>query len=199
MKNNKLSWIGMLILTVLFIGFYFITSLFLDGMKHDEEINSENTAIEETNKNHLDEKQIVDNLYQKVRMIYDVVNSKFKVDQEDILIIDNITYKRILNFNEITDDLFTENGLNKYITDLKGYFVFTDNKYYLAGNLVSYQTYYFRGDSTNIYILEANEDSIDAIIYEKWTSNNKNTLATVRVVKENNEWLIDNISILDRQ
>ena len=76
------------------------------------------------------------------------------------------------------------------------YFAITDNGYYLAGNLVSYQTYYFRGDNTNIYITSASSHEINGIIYEKWTSNNKNTLATIKVVKENDRWLIDNISIL---
>ena len=129
-------------------------------------------------------------------MLYDVVNSKFKVDQEDVIIIGEITYKKIINFNEIVDGLFTDNGLDKYISDLGSFFAYTDDKYYLAGNLVSYQTYYFRGDTTNIYVLDANDNEINAIIYEKWTSNNKNTLATIKVVKEENEWLIDNISIL---
>ena len=73
---------------------------------------------------------------------------------------------------------------------------YTNEKYYLAGNLVSYQTYYFRGDTTNIYVLEATDDTIEAIIYEKWTSNDKNTLATIKIVKVDNTWLIDNISIL---
>ena len=61
--------------------------------------------------------------------------------------------------------------------------------------MVNYQTYYFRGDNTNIYVLDANENEINAIIYERWTSNNKNTLATIKIVKED-RWLIDNISIL---
>ena len=96
----------------------------------------------------------------------------------------------------LIDGLFTQNGLNKYIKDLGSYFAITNDTYYLAGNLVSYQTYYFRGDNTKIYVLDANDTEINAIIYEKWTSNNKNTLATIKVVKEENEWLIDNISIL---
>ena len=59
----------------------------------------------------------------------------------------------ITNFDTVTVNLFTDNGLSKYISDLGSYFAYTDNKYYLAGNLVSYQTYYFRGDNTNIYSL----------------------------------------------
>lgn len=199
MKNSRMSSIGILILICLFIGFYFVTSIILDNVKHDEEINDDSTAIEEIDKNYTKEKEIVNNLYQSVRMLYDVVNSQFKVDQEDVIVINEITYKRINNFEEVTNKLFTDNGLNKYISDLGSYFAYTDDKYYLAGNLVSYQTYYFRGDTTNIYVLEVTDEQIDAIIYEKWTSNNKNTLATIRVVKNNNEWLIDNISILASQ
>ena len=89
--------------------------------------------------------------------------------------------------------------MTKYINDLGAYFAYTDEKYYLAGNLVNYQTYYFRGDDTNIYITDATDNTINAIIYERWTSNNKNTLATIRVIKENNSWLIDNISILSNE
>jgi len=199
MKNSRMSSIGILILICLFIGFYFVTSIILDNVKHDEEINDDSTAIEEIDKNYTKEKEIVNNLYQSVRMLYDVVNSQFKVDQEDVIVINEITYKRINNFEEVTNKLFTDNGLNKYISDLGSYFAYTDDKYYLAGNLVSYQTYYFRGDTTNVYVLEVTDEQIDAIIYEKWTSNNKNTLATIRVVKNNNEWLIDNISILASQ
>ena len=72
----------------------------------------------------------------------------------------------------------------------------TENGYYLAGNLVTYQTYYFRGDKTTIDIISSNETEIIAIIYEKWTSNNKNTLAKVKVIKENNLWLVDDVTII---
>lgn len=194
--KNKLSSIGILILICLFIGFYFITTIVLDSIKHDEKINDNNSALEKGDINYTDEKDIVNGLYQSVRMLYDVVNSKFKVSQEDIIIMDEITYKRIINIDEVIDKLFTDNGFNKYISDLGSYFAYTNDEYYLAGNLVTYQTYYFRGDTTNIYVLDASDDIINAIVYEKWTSNNKNTLATMRVVKENDSWLIDNISIL---
>ena len=194
--KNKMSFYGILILICIFISFYFISSLFLDKMKHDEEIEDKNPAIDKGNVELINEKEIVDDLYQDVRMLYDVVNSKFKVDQEDIIVINNITYKKITNFEEVVFGLFTDNGLSKYINDLGSYFAYTDDKYYLAGNLVSYQTYYFRGDNSNIYIIDSSDTEINAIIYEKWTSNNKNTLATIRIVNENNNWLIDNISIL---
>lgn len=194
--KNKLTFYGMIILIGLFVSFYFITSLVLDNLKRDEEIVDDIPAVDKIDKDYNNEKNIVTNLYNDVRMLYDVVNSKFKVSQDDTIIINNITYKKITNFDEITNHLFTDNGLLKYIDDLGSYFAYTNDEYYLAGNLVSYQTYYFRGDNTNIYVQNVTEDTIDAIIYEKWTSNNKNTLATIRVVNENNEWLIDNISIL---
>lgn len=191
-----MDWIGILILICVFVSFYFITSLVLDNVKHTEEIDDENLAVEKVEPSYGNEKDIVSRLYQNVRMIYDVVNSKFKVSQEDVIIIDDITYKKIINFDEIIDGVFTTNGRDKYISDLGSYFAIMDDEYYLAGNLVSYQTYYFRGDKTNIYILDANDSEINAIIYENWTSNDKNTLATINVVKVDNNWLIDNISIL---
>ena len=144
----------------------------------------------------VNELDIVSRLYQNVRMMYDVVNSKFKISQDDVIMIDDITYKKIINFNDIMNGVFTTNGRDKYISDLGSYFAIMDDEYYLAGNLVSYQTYYFRGDTTNIYVLDANDMEINAIIYEKWTSSGKNTLAAIRIVNENKKWLIDNISIL---
>ena len=197
--KKRLDWLGIIILIGLFISFYFITTLFLDNMKHDEEIKEEESAVQEVDPSYDDEKDIVSRLYQDVRMLYDVVNSKFKVSQEDVIVINDITYKKITNFNDVVGNLFTQNGVNKYIKDLGSYFAITNDTYYLAGNLVSYQTYYFRGDNTNIYILDANDTVIDAIVYEKWTSNNKNTLARIRIVNENDKWLIDNISILAKE
>lgn len=197
--KNKISFYGILILICVFISFYFIATFFLDRVKHDETITEEIPAVENDNKNYIDEKEVVTQLYQDIKMLYDVVNSKFKVSQEDVIIINDITYKKIVNFDEVVGHLFTTNGLDKYISDLGSYFAYTDETYYLAGNLVNYQTYYFRGDVTNIYVLDANDDVINAIIYERWTSNNKNTLATIRVVKENDSWLVDNISILSSE
>ena len=165
----------------------------IDGERFDDR------DMQDHDNDYVDEKAIVDNLYQDVKILYDVVNSKFKISQDNVIIINDITYKEILNFEEVVGHLFTDNGLDKYISDLGSYFAYTNDKYYLAGNLVSYQTYYFRGDTTNIFVVDANDMEINAIIYEKWTSNNKNTLATIRVVKNNNSWLVDNISILSSE
>jgi len=193
--KNKMSFYGILILIVIFVLFYFVASLFLKNMKPNEEISSDIPAINDTNNDYKDEKEVVTQLYQEVKVLYDVVNSKFRVSQDDVIIINDITYKKITNFNEVVGHLFTDNGLSKYISDLGSYFAYSNEQYYLAGNLVNYQTYYFRGDTTNIYVLDANENEINAIIYERWTSNNKNTLALIKIVKED-RWLIDNISIL---
>lgn len=197
--KSRMDLKGIFILICIFIAFYFIASMFLDKYKHDEEINEDDNAIVDTGSNYVNEKDIVNNLYQDVRMLYDVVNSKFKVSQEDVIVINNLTYKKITNFDEVLNGRFTTNGLSKYISDLGSYFAYTNDTYYLAGNLVSYQTYYFRGDNTNIYIIDADDNVINAIIYERWTSSNKNTLATIRVVKEDNKWLIDDISILSNE
>ena len=194
--KNRMDLKGIIILIFIFISFYFIASMFLEKYKHNEEIDNNNPAIKEENPSYIDEKDVVNKLYQDVRMLYDVVNNKFKVSQEEVIIINNITYKKIVNFDEVFNGLFTKNGINKYISDMGAYFAYTNDEYYLAGNLVSYQTYYFRGDNTNIYITSVNDNEINAIIYERWTSGNKNTLATIKIVKENNVWLIDDITIL---
>ena len=40
---------------------------------------------------------------------------------------------------------------------------------------------------------------INAIIYEKWTTGNKNTLATIKVVMKEGKWLVDDISLLSTE
>lgn len=199
-KNKKMNHIGMIVLISLFFIFFIITSIFLE--KRDLKGNEvENTVLPEINTNNYEyQKGVISSLYDNIRVLYDVVNNKFKVSQEDVINIGDITYKKILNFDEIMNNYFTENGINKYISDMGNFFAYNENGYYLAGNLVSYQTYYFRGDNTNIYILDATSEEINGIIYEKWKSNNKNTLATIKVVKDsNNKWLIDDITILSSE
>ena len=192
---KKMNKIGMLILIVLFVLFYFIADFFLAKDNENKSSIDNNTVIDDTNNNDR-EIAIIKGLYDNVRILYDVVNNKFKVSQDDIIVIGDITYKKITNFDEVMNNLFTENGIKKYISDLGNYFAYTENGYYLAGNLVTYQTYYFRGDNTNISITSALDKEINGIIYEKWTSNSKNTLATIRVVLVDNRWLIDDITII---
>lgn len=197
MKN--LNKMGMVILIVLFILFYFITSFFLEkrNISKNTVDNTEQSVI--VDDSHDKEKAIVNNLYKDVRILYDVVNNKFRVDQDDTVTIGDIVYKKIVNFDEVMNPIFTDNGVKKYVSDLGNYFVYLNGNYYLAGNLVSYQTFYFRGDNTNIYITNVSENEINAIIYEKWTSNNRNTLALIKVVLENDKWLIDKIDILSAE
>lgn len=197
--KKRIDVMGMVILIALFILFYFITSIFLDNIKNDVVLDNDNITSKDDNKTYEEEKNIVNSLYQDVRILYDVVNNKFKVDQEDVIVINDINYKLITNFNEVINNIFTASGRNKYINDLGSYFAIRDEKYYLAGNLVTYQTYYFRGDNSNIYIVDANDNEINAIIYERWSSNNKNTLATIKVVNKDGKWLIDNIDILSTE
>lgn len=189
--------IGILIVLGFCFLFFVITSFFLErsGVKRKEKVEKEKETI--VNKDNYDsQKEIVSNLFSDAKIIYDVVNNKFKVDQEDTIVIGDITYKKIINFDDVMNSIFTENGIKKYINDMGSYFAYTESGYYLAGNLVSYQTYYFRGDETNIYITNADENKIDGIIYTKWTSNNQNTLATIKVIKDDNNWLIDDITLL---
>ena len=191
-----MSFYGIVILILTFISFYFIATFFLDRMKPEKEVDKEIPVVNDKVENYNNEKDIVLQLYSKAKLLYDVVNSQFKVSQNDIIVIKDITYKKITNFDLVMSDLFTLDGINKYINDLGDYFAYSDESYYLASNLTNYQTYYFRGDNTNIYVTDANDSEINAIIYERWTSNNKNTLATIKLVKDN-RWLIDNITILN--
>lgn len=198
MKNKNMNQIGMIILLGIFLIFYMVATFFLDRKvpNNQVEVNpplTDNVTGELTNTEYL---YIANNLYSDFRILYDVVNNKFKVDQEDKLEVGEITYKKIINFDDVMNKIFTENGLKKFLKDLDKYFAITDNGVYLAGNLVTYQTYYFRGDDTNIYIIEKTDNYFKAIVYEKWTSNGTNTLATVDFVKEGNSWLVDNVVIL---
>lgn len=194
--KNKMNVIGMITLIFIFTLFYLIANFFL-GQKSENKTtidNNDDAIVEDSSYDK--EEDIVNRLYNEVKILYDVVNNKFKVDQENVIIIGDITYKKITNFDEVMNNLFTDNGIKKYIDKLSNYFAYTENGYYLAGNLVSYQTYYFRGDDTNIYITSVDDNEINGIIYERWTSNNKNTLATIKVINENGTWLIDDITIL---
>ncbi len=194
--KNKMNYIGIIILVSIFLVFYLVSNLVLSRRVTDPVVdNTMDTNINFNDEDYSYEEGIISNLYEDMRILYDVVNNKFKVSQEDTIVINDIVYKKITNFDEVIYAVFTENGKNKYINDLKQYFAYTDEGYYLAGNLVSYQTYYFRGDKTNIYVLDSNEEEINAIIYERWTSSNRDTLATVRLVNENDTWLIDEVSI----
>lgn len=194
MNGKKFSYIGIGILVAVFGLFYGITSVILDKKVGNNHVNNIELPSEDINQNK-NEIDLVNNIYTDIRMLYDVVNNRFKVKQEETIIVGDITYKKITNFDEALK-LFTQNGKNNYLLTLKDYFAKTENGIYLAGNLVSYQTYYFRGDNTNIYILESNENSIKALIYEKWTSNGTNTLATIELLKENNKWLVEKVTLL---
>ena len=194
MKKNINFW-GMVILIVFFILFYFITTFFLDRRVTSKRVDintDDNTEIKEET----EEESIISSLYTDVRMLYDVVNNKFKVSQDDVQVVGDITYKKVTNFDDMMNKYFTSDGIKSYLNLLTNYFLILDDEVYLAGNLVTYQTYYFRGDNTNIYVIDKSDSEINAIVYEKWTSNNKNTLATIKVVRENDMWLIDNIDIL---
>ena len=196
--KKNINRIGILVLLILFALFYIITIHFLEkrGISREE---IEKSDITENSDKKEDEIAIVSNLYKDARILYDVVNNKFTVDSEETITMGNIVYKKITNFDSIMNNLFTEHGITKYVSDLGNYFAYTEGAHYLAGNLVSYQTYYFRGDDTNIYIIDSTDSVIDAIIYEKWTSNYRNTLATIKVVRENEKWLIDEINILSSE
>jgi len=195
MKKN-MNMIGVIILASIFVVFYLITTFLLDRRNLSKEVPPKEDTTANIINSYENEEDIISNLYNNFRKLYDVVNNKFITDNDDTFIIGENIYKKITNFDEVMNNLFTSNGINNYISNLNNYFAYTDNGYYLIGNLVNYQTYYFHGDETNIYIIDANENEINAIIYERWINNNKNTLAMIKVVNNEGKWLVDNIDIL---
>ena len=194
--KTDLNRIGILILVGIFLCFYVITTVLLDKRNLTRDIPPIEEEKKEEVDTHEEEINIIKNLYNDFRILYDVVNNKYIVSQDETITIGDIVYKKITNFDSVTSNIFTEKGLKKYIDDLKNYFAVTEDGYYLAGNLVNYQTYYFRGDNTNIFIIDSSDNLINAIIYEKWVAGNKDTLATIRVINNEGKWLVDDISIL---
>ena len=102
--DNKLNKYGMLVLVVIFFLFYIITTSLLDKRNINKEvIDNDNVVVE--NNNYENEKKIISDLYKDIRILYDVVNNKFTVSQEDTITIGNIVYKKITNFDEIMNKL----------------------------------------------------------------------------------------------
>jgi len=198
MEDKKMTRIGIVILVLIFGLFYGVTTFLLDKKvsTNQVEVNLPDTDIPDDKLSNAEYIDIIKSFYNDIKILYDVVNNKFKVDQNDTLTVGEITYKRINNFDEVMNNIFTENGVKEYLKDLNSFFAITDNGVYLAGNLVTYQTYYFRGDDTNIYITDSSNNEIKAIIYEKWTSNNTNTLATIKLIKVSDAWRVDDVTIL---
>lgn len=197
--NKNMNRIGLTIVIGIFLIFYLVTTYLLDKRNISKVVPQKEEVVEDVSENYEAEKEIVSNIYNDIKILYDVINNKFVVNQDDTITIGDIIYKKITNFDDVMNSSFTQKGIEKYISDFNNYFAYTDEGYYLAGNLVSYQTYYFRGDDTNIYILDSSDSTIKGLIYEKWKTGNKNTLATIELVMVEGNWLVDDITILSAE
>ena len=91
--NKKLSSIGILSLLGLFLIFYIVANFLLEkrDVKDKKEIDANKDVIKEQVNN---DKQIaiINRLYSDVRILYDVVNNKFKVSQDDVIVIGDIAF-----------------------------------------------------------------------------------------------------------
>ena len=197
--NKNMNRIGLTIVIGIFLIFYLVTTYLLDKRNISKVVPQKEEVVEDVSENYEAEKEIVSNIYNDIKILYDVINNKFVVSQDDTITIGDIIYKKITNFDDVMNSSFTQKGIEKYISDFNNYFAYTDEGYYLAGNLVSYQTYYFRGDDTNVYILDSSDSTIKGLIYEKWKTGNKNTLATIELVMVEGNWLVDDITILSAE
>ena len=115
----------MLILIVLFLLFYFVANYFLAKEIDKDKQEIDNSQV--ISPAYENEKKIVENLYSKVKILYDVVNNKFKVSQDDVIILGDITYKKITNFEEVMVN-FTSKGIDKYIKDMGSFFAYSNGK-----------------------------------------------------------------------
>ena len=130
MMKKNMNAIGIVILLGLFLIFYLVATYFLDRRNLTKEVPKKDDTEITDKLTYEDEKNIVKNLYDEVRILYDVVNNKFVVDQDNTIVIGENVYKKITNFDEVTKNIFTSKGLEKYINTLSNYFTYYDDNYY---------------------------------------------------------------------
>ena len=94
-KDVNINLIGIIVLVLVFGAFYFLTTFLLDKRVETNRIHIPNDENYST-KTESNEENIISSLYSNVKILYDVVNNKFKVDQDDIQVIGDITYKKII-------------------------------------------------------------------------------------------------------
>ncbi len=137
-------------------------------------------------------KKIATEQFDKLLSIH-TFNNVFKIDEEQIE-IDDLWYKKILNYEEVLNENFTENGKKILNENFKKYILQIGNNYYIKLDELNFETEYNKSQFKKV---EVTENRIDyniktsiKFIDQKGTLDNK-----IILIKEKDKWLIDNYKI----
>ncbi|MDD4547210.1 MAG: hypothetical protein PHI05_00450 [Bacilli bacterium] len=137
-------------------------------------------------------KRLVTESYEKLLVIHSL-GDVFKVDN-NIVEMDELQYKRITNYEEVINEMFTENGKNVVNENLRDYVLKIADVYYLKLDELNNETEYKNSKYIKVEVIdnriEYNVNTKINFIDQKGTLENK-----IVLVKENNKWLIDDYKI----
>ncbi len=136
-------------------------------------------------------KLVVEN-YEKLLVIHSL-GDVFKIDNE-VVEMNGLQYKKITNYEELINGMFTENGKNVVNENLRDYILRIADVYYLKLDELNIETEYKNSKYIKVDVkdnrIEYNVNTKINFIDQKGTLENK-----IVLVKENNKWLIDDYKI----
>ncbi|MFA5604086.1 MAG: DL-endopeptidase inhibitor IseA family protein [Bacilli bacterium] len=136
-------------------------------------------------------KLVVEN-YEKLLVIHSL-GDVFKIDNE-VVEMNGLQYKKITNYEELINGMFTENGKNVVNENLRDYILRIADVYYLKLDELNNETEYKNSKYIKVDVkdnrIEYNVNTKINFIDQKGTLENK-----IVLVKENNKWLIDDYKI----
>ena len=137
-------------------------------------------------------KRLVVENYEKLLVIHSL-GDVFKVDN-NIVEMNGLQYKKITNYEEVINGMFTENGKNVVNENLRDYILRIADVYYLKLDELNNETKYKNSKYVKVDVkdnrIEYNVNTKINFIDQKGTLENR-----IVLVKENNKWLIDDYKI----
>lgn len=137
-------------------------------------------------------KRLVVENYEKLLVIHSL-GDVFKVDN-NIVEMNGLQYKKITNYEEVINGMFTENGKNVVNENLRNYILRIADVYYLKLDELNNETKYKNSKYVKVDVkdnrIEYNVNTKINFIDQKGTLENR-----IVLVKENNKWLIDDYKI----
>lgn len=137
-------------------------------------------------------KRLVVENYEKLLVIHSL-GDVFKIDNE-VVEMNGLQYKKITNYEELINGMFTENGKNVVNENLRDYILRIADVYYLKLDELNNETEYKNSKYIKVDVkdnrIEYNVNTKINFIDQKGTLENK-----IVLVKENNKWLIDDYKI----